>query len=158
MKERWVTAPAHYAIGAASALFVQNFLPETAGLKTRVAVGFLAAFASHISADAIPHAEHFLRGRYLAAELLLESVLMLVVLVGGSSSPLMTMIILAGMAGAAAPDGLGILNQHTGWSIVSWASDKLHVYHGKLNLFYASYFWQLVFTVLCSIYVRIKSA
>lgn len=153
-----MTAPAHYAIGAASALFVQNFLPETAGLETRIAVAFAAAFISHIPADAIPHAEHFLRGRYLALELTLETALMLFILVGASGSPLMAAVILAGMAGAAVPDGLGMLSQHTGWPVVSWTCDKLHVYHGKLKLFYASYFVQLVITVLCSIYVRIQSA
>ena len=156
--ERRVTAPAHYAIGAASALFVQNFLPVTAGLKTRIVVGFAAAFFSHIPADAVPHAEHFLRGRYLAVELVLESILMLVILVGASAGQFAAMVILAGMAGAAVPDGLGMLSQHANLPLVSWAFYKLHVYHGKLNLFYADYFVQLVITVLCSIYVRIESA
>lgn len=153
-----MTAPAHYAIGAASALFVQNFLPVFVGPKTRIAAAFAAAFATHILADAVPHAEHFLRGRYLAAELVVETIVMLVVLVGIPSSPLTAMVILAGMAGAAVPDGLGMLGRFLNWPALLWLDDKTHMFHGKLNLFYANYFLQLVFTVLCSIYVRIRSA
>ncbi len=153
-----MTAPAHYAIGAASALFAQSFLPETAGPKTRIAVAFAAAFFSHIPADAIPHAEHFLRGRHLALELILESALMLFVLIGASRTPLMGLMIAAGMAGAAVPDGLGILARHVDLPLVSWSFDKLHLTHGKLKLFYASYTIQLAVTVLCSIYVRVQSA
>lgn len=153
-----MTAPAHYAIGAASALFIQNFLPISAGPKTRIAAAFAAALVSHISADAIPHAEHFLKGCYLAMELVIETIVMLAVLVGASSSSLMAMVILAGMAGAAVPDGLGMLSRYVDWPALSWVNDKMHLFHGKFNLFYANFFLQLVITVLCSAYVRMKSS
>lgn len=153
-----MTAPAHYAIGAASALFIQNFLPETAGSKTRIAVALAAALISHILADAIPHADHFLKGRGLAMELVVETIVMLAVLVGASSSPFVAMVILAGMAGAAVPDGLGMLSRYVDLPALLWADDKMHLFHGKFNLFYANYFLQLVIMVLCSIYVRIESA
>lgn len=153
-----MTAPAHYAIGAASALFIQNFLPVSAGPKTRIAAAFAAALVSHISADAIPHAEHFLKGRYLAIELTLETMLMLGVLVGASGSPFVAMVILAGMVGAAVPDGLGMLSRCVDWPALLWVDDKMHLSHGKFNLFYANFFLQLVITVLCSIYVRQSSS
>ncbi len=153
-----MTAPAHYAIGAASALFIQNHLPAESGDKTRIACALGVAILSHVAADAIPHAEHFLKGWQLALELVIETVVMLAVLVGASSSLFTAMVILTGMAGAAIPDGLGILSNWVGWPVLSWADDKMHLFHGKLNLFYANYFLQLVITILCSIYVRIKSA
>ena len=153
-----MTAPAHYAIGAASALLVQNYLPGESSQGTRIVWAFGVAIASHIAADAIPHAEHFLKGWRLALELFVETMIMLGILVGASRSPFVAKIILAGMAGAAIPDGLGMLSRFVNWPALSWADDKMHLFHGKLNLFYANYFLQLAFTVLCSIYVRIKSA
>lgn len=153
-----MTAPVHYAVGAASALLIQEYLPEESGQESRVVWALAVAIASHIAADAIPHAEHFLKGRYLATELVVETIVMLAVLVGASSSPFVATIILAGMAGAAVPDGLGMLSRWVDWPVLSWLDDKMHLSHGKLNLFYANFFLQLVITVLCSIYVRIKSA
>lgn len=153
-----MTAPAHYAIGAASALLIQKYLPAGVGQEVRIAGAFVVAIASHIVADAIPHAEHFLRGRYLAMELVVETIVMLAVLVGASRSPLLAKIILAGMVGAAIPDGLGMLSRCVDWSALSWVDDKMHLSHGKLNLFHANLFLQLAITVLCSVYVRIKSA
>ena len=153
-----MTAPVHYAIGAASALFIQNFLPTSASTQTRIIAAFVAAIISHIAADTVPHAEHFLKGRYLAMELVVETIVMLAVLVGASRSPLVATVILAGMAGAAAPDGLGMISRYVDWPALSWVDDKIHLSHGKFNLFYASFFLQSVITVLCSIYVRIKSA
>lgn len=153
-----MTAPVHYAVGAASALLIQEYLPEESGQESRIVWALAVAIASHIAADTIPHAEHFLKGRYLATELVVETIVMLAVLVGASSSPFVATIILAGMAGAAVPDGLGMLNRWVDWPVLSWLDDKMHLSHGKLNLFYANFFLQLVITVLCSIYVRIKSA
>lgn len=153
-----MTAPVHYAIGVASALLIQNYLPAESGNKTRIICALGIAIASHIAADAIPHAEHFLKGWRLALELVVETIVMLAVLVGASSSPFVAMIILAGMAGAAIPDGLGILSQCVSWQALSWADDKMHLSHGKFNLFYANFFLQLVITVLCSIYVRVTSS
>lgn len=152
-----MTAPAHYAIGAASALLIQEYLPTGSSQRGRIAWALGVAIASHVAADAIPHAEHFLEGRYLAMELVVETIVMLAVLVGASHSPFVATIILAGMAGAAIPDGLGMLRHVVDLSVLSWADNKLHLLHGKLNLFYANFFLQLVITVLCSIYVRIKS-
>ncbi|MBI2068773.1 MAG: hypothetical protein HYT67_01570 [Candidatus Yanofskybacteria bacterium] len=153
-----MTAPAHYAIGAASALLIQNYLPVESSQGTRIAWALGIAIASHVAVDTIPHAEHFLKGRYLAVELIVETVVMLGILVGASRSPLVAKIILAGMAGAAIPDGLSMLSRCVGWPVLSWVDGKMHLSHGKLNLFYANYFLQSVFTVLCTIYVRIKSA
>src|SRR3989344_3107568 len=153
-----MTAPAHYAIGAASALLIQKYLPTDSGNEERIAWALGIAIASHIAADAIPHAEHFLKGWHLALELVVESIVMLAILVGASNSPLVAAIILAGMAGAAIPDGLGMLSHVVNFSILSWVDDKMHWSHGKLNLFYANFFLQSVITVLCSIFVRIKSA
>ena len=153
-----MTAPAHYAIGAASVLLIQNYLPVESGNKTRIACALAVAILSHVAADAIPHAEHFLKGWRLALELVIETVVMLAVLVGASRSPFVAMVILAGMAGAAIPDGLGMLSSLLGWPVLSWIDDKMHLAHGKFNLFYANYFLQLVITILCSIYVRIESA
>ena len=153
-----MTAPVHYAIGAASALLIQKYLPAGSGQEARIAWALGIAIASHIAADVVPHAEHFLKGWRLALELIAETIVMLGILIGASGSPFMAMVILAGMAGAAIPDGLGMLSRCVDWPALSWADDKMHLFHGKLNLFYANYFLQLVFTVLCSIYVRIKSA
>ncbi len=153
-----MTAPVHYAIGAASALLVQNYLPVGSGDKTRIAWALGIAIVSHVAVDAIPHDEHFLKGNYLAIELVIESVVMLAVLIGASRSPLVAKVILAGMAGAAIPDGLSMLSHCVSWPALSWVDHKLHLLHGKLNLFYANFFLQSVITVLCSIYVRIKSA
>src|SRR3989344_4490291 len=153
-----MTAPAHYAIGAASALLIQNYLPSESGDKTRIACALGIALVSHVVADAIPHAEHFLKGWHLALELVVESIVMLAILVGASNSPLVAAIILAGMAGAAIPDGLGMLSHCVNWPALLWVDHKLHLSHGKLNLFYANFFLQSVITVLCSIFVRIKSA
>lgn len=153
-----MTAPAHYAIGAASALLIQNYLPVESGNKTRIACALGIAILSHVVADTIPHAEHFLKGWRLALELIIETIVMLAVLVGASRSPFVAAIILAGMAGAAIPDGLGMLSRVVGLPVLSWIDDKMHLSHGKLNLFYANHFLQLVITVLCSTYVRIKSA
>ena len=153
-----MTAPAHYAIGAASALLIQKYLPTDSGNEERIAWALGLAIASHIAADAIPHAEHFLKGWHLALELVVESIVMLAILVGASNSPLVAAIILAGMAGAAIPDGLGMLSHVVNFPALSWVDHKLHLSHGKLNLFYANFFLQSVITVLCSIFVRIKSA
>ena len=153
-----MTAPAHYAIGAASALLIQKYLPDGSSQEARIAWALGIAIASHVAADAIPHAEHFLRGRYLGVELIVETIVMLAVLVGASRSPFVAAIILAGMVGAAIPDILGMLSRCVDWPALSWADDKMHLFHGKLNLFYANFFLQLVITVLCSIYVRIESA
>ncbi|OGN01920.1 MAG: hypothetical protein A3I26_02885 [Candidatus Yanofskybacteria bacterium RIFCSPLOWO2_02_FULL_43_10] len=153
-----MTAPAHYAIGAASALLIQNYLPAESGDKTRIAWALGIAVASHVAADAIPHAEHFLKGWHLFLELIVETTAMLAVLVGASRSPFAAAIILSGMAGAAIPDGLGMLSHCVNWPALSWVDDKTHLFHGKLNLFYATFFVQVVITILCSIYVRIKTA
>ena len=153
-----MTAPAHYAIGAASALLIQNYLPENSNQITKIVWALGVAILSHIVADAIPHAEHFLKGSRLAVELILETMVMLVILIGASSSFFVAVVILAGMAGAAIPDGLGMLSHRVNWWALLWVDNKMHLTHGKLNLFYANYFLQLVFTVLCSVYVRIKSA
>lgn len=155
-----MTAPAHYAIGAASAMFIQNFLPAQTGNKTRVAFAWLIAIGSHLGADAIPHAEHFFKGWHLALELVIETIIMMGVLVGASQTPLVAMIILAGMAGAAIPDGLGMLNQVVYLRAFSWLDIKMHYYHyhGKLPLIYANLWVQIAITVLCSCYVRTRSA
>lgn len=153
-----MTAPVHYAVGAASALFVQNFLPASAGPKTRIATALAAAVASHVAADAIPHAEHFLKGWKLAAELVVETIVMLFVLVGASRSPFVAALILAGMAGAAIPDGLSMLSRIVDLPVLSLVDGKMHLSHGKLNLFYANFFLQLAITALCSIYVRQSSS
>lgn len=153
-----MTAPVHYAIGSASALFVQKYLPIESNQETKIAWALVVAIASHIAADSIPHSEHFLRGSYLAMELVAETIVMLGVLVGASRSPFVAMVILAGMVGAAIPDGLGMLSHCVDWPSLSWVEDKMHLSHGKLNLFYANFFLQLVITVFCSTYVRIKSA
>ena len=153
-----MTAPAHYAIGAASALLIQRYLPGGSSQETRIAWALCIAIVSHIAADAIPHAEHFLKGGRLAVELVIETVVMLGVLVGASRSPFVAAVILAGMAGAAIPDGLGMLSHRVNWPALLWADNKMHLTHGKLNLFYANFFLQLVITVLCSIYVRIESS
>ena len=153
-----MTAPAHYAIGAASALLVQNYLPTESSQGTRMAWALGIAIASHIAVDAIPHSEHFLKGWQLALELIVETIVMLAILVGASRSPFVTKIILVGMVGVAIPDGLGMLSYCVNWPTLSWVDDKMHWPHGKLNLFYANLSLQLVITVLCSIYVRIKSA
>lgn len=151
-------APAHYAIGAASALFIQKYLPVESSKETRIVWAVGIAIVSHVVADAVPHTEHFLKGWRLALELAVETVVMLAVLVGVSRSPLVATIILAGMTGAAIPDGLGMLSSHVGWPALLWADNKLHWFHGRLNLFYANFFLQLVITILCSIYVRNESA
>ena len=153
-----MTAPAHYAFGAASALFIQNFIPAKSSQETRMVCAFLAAVVSHVFADTIPHAEHFLRGHYLAIELVAETILMSVVLVGASRSLFMTAIILSGMIGAAIPDGLTMLNRNVDWPILYWINSKIHATHGKLNLFYANLWIQALITALCAYYVRIKSA
>ncbi len=153
-----MTAPVHYAVGAASALFIQNYLPFETGDKTRIAWALGVAIASHATADTIPHAEPFFKGFQLVLELVVETVVMLAVLAGASRSPLVTMIILAGMAGAAVPDGLTMLNRVVNWPVLLWVDSKIHFYHGKLPLLYANLWTQLAITVLCSIYVRIKSA
>lgn len=154
-----MTAPAHYAIGAASALLIQNYLPAESSHETRIACALVAAIASHVVADAIPHAEHFLKGWHLALELIIETMVMFVVLVGASRSPIVAAIILAGMVGAAIPDGLHMLRECVGWPILSWVDDKLHFYHGKIFfLLYVNLRVQLAITILCSIFVRIKSA
>ncbi len=153
-----MTAPAHYAIGAASALLVQNYLPVESGSKTRIACALVIAIVSHVVADAIPHAEHFLKGWHLTLELVAETIVMLAVLVGASRSPLIAAVILAGMVGAALPDGLSMLRLCIDWPALSWVDGKMHFYHGKFNFLYANLWVQLVITVLCSIYVRIKSA
>jgi len=46
-------APAHYAIGAASALLIQNYLPAGSGDKTRIAWALGIAIASHVVADIV---------------------------------------------------------------------------------------------------------
>lgn len=153
-----MTAPAHYAIGAASALLIQKYLPVESSNEARIVWAVAIAIVSHIIADAVPHAEHFLKGWRLALELIAETMIMLIILVGTSSSSFMAMIILAGMVGAAMPDGLGMLNRCVNWPALSWVDHKMHWSHGKLNLFYASIFLQSVITILCSIFVRIKSA
>ncbi|GEM_PF-6446245 len=153
-----MTAPAHYAIGAASALFIQSYLPQESNNETRIVCALGVAILSHVIADAIPHDEHFLKGFYLALELFVETIVMLAILVGLSRSPFMAMIILSGMAGAAVPDGLGMLSHGVYLPALSWIDGKINFYHGKFNLFYANFFVQLVITILCSIYVRIKSA
>lgn len=152
-----MTAPAHYAIGAASVLFIQKYLPSESSNETKVVWALVIAIASHVVADAIPHDEHFLKGWQLALELAVETIVMLAVLVGASESSFMATIILAGMLGAVIPDGLGILNRCVEWPVLLWADNKIHTFHGKLNLFYANYFLQLVIIVMCSAYVRIKS-
>lgn len=153
-----MTAPAHYAIGAASALLIQNYLPAESSNNTRLVCALTIAIVSHVVADTIPHSEHFLTGWKLALELVVETLVMLSVLVGASHSPFIACVILAGMAGAAIPDGLGMLSHRINWLALSRLDDKMHLSHGKLNLFYANFFLQLVITVLCSIYVRLKSA
>lgn len=153
-----MTAPAHYAIGAASALLVQKYLPAGSSHETRIVWALGVAIASHLASDAIPHAEHFLKGWQLALELVMETIVMLVILVGASRSSFVAIIILAGMVGAAIPDGLGMLSHIVNWSALSWVDNKMHLSHGKLNLFYANFGIQLIITVLCIIYVRITSA
>ncbi len=153
-----MTAPVHYAIGAASALLIQNYLPVESSSETRVACALVVAIASHIAADVIPHAEHFLKGGYLVLELVVETMVMLAVLVGAARSPFIATVILAGMAGAAIPDGLSVLSRFVYLPALAWVDSKTHMYHSKLNLFYANLWVQLVITVLCSIYVRIRSA
>jgi len=152
-----MTAPVHYAIGAASALLIQNYLPSGSGDKTRIARALGIAIVSHVIADTIPHDEHFFTGWKLTLELIIETIVMLFVLVGASRSPFIAYVILAGMAGAAIPDGLGMLSRVVDLPVLSLVDVQMHVYHGKLNLFYANFFLQLVITVLCSFYVRIKS-
>src|SRR3989344_9013356 len=105
-----MTAPAHYAIGAASALLIQNYLPAESGDKTRIAWALGIAVASHVAADAIPHAEHFLKGWHLFLELIVETTAMLAVLVGASRSPFAAAIILSGMAGGGRPPRRGGLS------------------------------------------------
>jgi hypothetical protein len=153
-----MTAPPHYAIGAASALFIQKYLPAGSGDKTRVACALGVAILSHVAADAIPHAEHFFQGRRLALELVVETVVMLAVLVGASRSPLVAAIILAGMAGGALPDSFAILSRIIDLPVFSAINDKIQFYHGVFTPLYANLWVQVVITVLCSIYVRIKSA
>ena len=153
-----MTAPVHHAIGAASALLIQKYLPAGSSQGARMGWAFGIAILSHVAADAIPHAEHFLKGWRLWLELIVETTVMLAVLVGASRSPFVAAVILAGMAGAAIPDGLGMLSHRVSWPALLWADNKMHLTHGKLNLFYANFFLQLVITVLCSIYVRIESS
>lgn len=153
-----MTAPAHYAIGAASALLIQNYLPAGSGNKTRIACALGIAIASHVAADIIPHAEHFLKGWRLALELGVETIVMLAVLVGVSRSPLVAMIILAGMAGGAIPDGPAVLDRVVDSQVLSLINDKIQFYHGWLTPLYVNLWVQLAITILCSIYVRIKSA
>lgn len=153
-----MTAPAHYAIGAASALFVQSYLLSESSNETRIFWALIVAIISHIAADLIPHTEHFLRGRYLALELVAETILMLGILVSTSRSPFITIIILVGMIGVAIPDGLGMLRHYVNWPVLSWVDSKLHLSHGKFNLLYANFWTQLIITILCSYYVRIKAA
>ena len=152
-----MNAPAHYAIGAASALFIQKYLPVESGPETRIIWALMVAIGSHVVADAIPHSGHFLRGFYLVLELIVWTIIMLVLLVGASRTPLLAMIILAGMVGAAIPDGFSVLSRIVGWPILVWVNNGLHFYHGKLPFVYANVWVQLVITVLCSIYVRIKA-
>lgn len=153
-----MTAPVHYAVGAASALLIQNYLSAKSSRNKRIAWALGIAIVSHIAMEAIPHSEHFLKGWYLALELVVETLVTLGVLVGVARSPLVAAIILAGMAGAAIPDGFTELNHYIGLPALSWVDNKMHMYHGKFHLFYANLFLQLVITVLCSIYVRVKSA
>lgn len=153
-----MTAPAHYAIGAASALLVQSYLPAGSGNKTRIACALAVAIASHIIADTIPHFESFLVGWRLAIELAVETIVMLGVLVGVSRSPFVAKIILAGMAGAAMPDGPAVLSRVVDLPVLSVINDKIQFFHGWLPFLYANLWVQLAITILCSIYVRIKSA
>ena len=153
-----MNAPAHYAIGATSALLIQNYLPTESGPEIRVACALAVAIVSHVVADAIPHTEPSLRGGYLVLELVAETLIMLIILVGASQTPLGAVIILAGMTGAAIPDGLGMLSRSVGWPILIWVDNGLHFYHGKLPVLYVNSWAQLIVAILCSVYVRIKAA
>ena len=153
-----MNAPAHYAIGAASALLIQKYLPAESVPETRIVWALAVAIVSHVVADAVPHAEHSLGGFYLVLELIAWTWIMLIILVGASQTPFGAVIILAGMAGAAIPDGLGMLSRVVGWPILVWTDYKLHFYHGKLPFLYANLWVQLVITALCSYYVRTRSA
>src|SRR3989344_3115077 len=132
-------APAHYAIGAASALFIQKHFPAEFGSEIKILCALAIAIVSHIVADAIPHAEHFLKGRYLVLELVVETMVMLAVLVGASRSPFVATIILAGMTGAAIPDGFNMLGRCIDWPLLSWINSRINFFHGKLNFFYANF-------------------
>ncbi len=153
-----MTAPAHYAIGAASALFVQSYLPAGSDNKTRIACALVVAIASHVAADVVPHAEHFFQGWHLGLELLVESVIMLAILVGASRSPLIAKIILAGMIGGAIPDGPAVLSRVVDSPVLLEINNKIQFYHGIFTSLYVNLWVQGAITILCSIYVRTKSA
>jgi len=156
-----MTASVHLATGAASALFVQNYLSAKYDwqydIGRRYLLGFVAGLLSHIVFDAFPHAEYSLHGEALMAVLCLEGVVMMAV-IPGWQGPVMAQLLTWGMIGAALPDAFYFVGRYFDIEWLKQAHSLLHVFHGKVLFIYSSHPIQAMIAIAAVIYVRIKSA
>ena len=156
-----MTASVHLATGAASALFVQNYLSVKYDWQydvgRRYLLGFVAGLLSHIVFDAFPHAEYTQHGEALMAILCLEGAVMMAV-IPSWQGPVMAQLLTWGMIGAAVPDGLYYTGKYFSFELLERVHSLLHVFHGKVLFIYSSHPIQAMIAIAAVIYVRIKSA
>lgn len=153
-------ASVHLATGAASALFVQNYLSVKYDWRydigKRYLFGFIAGLLSHIVFDVFPHAEYSLHGEALMAVLCLEGAVMMAV-IPGWQGPVMAQLLTWGMIGAAVPDGLYYAGRYFGIEWLKQAHSLLHVFHGEAVFIYMSHPLQAAIAVASVVYVRQSS-
>lgn len=77
---------------------------ETAPIRKRLFLGFVAGFASHVLLDAFPHQEYGIEGVKLATVLFFEISLVFLFLLSPRYSLMTNAVIFLGIVGGAIPD------------------------------------------------------
>lgn len=150
-------ASTHLAVGAASALLIQEYIPVKWDIKTRYILGLGAGILSHIAFDSLGHAEYSVQGIALFSLLWVEvGVTLLAVL--GFSNRVMMPLLMWGMFWGAVPDLLYFAHEFTGIKVFELGHAILHLTHGWLITLYVNHATQIGITVCAIVYIRIRAS
>jgi len=156
-----VIASVHLSCGAASALFIQKYIPLKFKIESRCFCAFFAGLASHVAVDAWPHWEYTQTGSKLWAILLVETLFVSWALLGTSlgRSRFVAGIIFFGMVGGAVPDlSLMIWEKWFFWQPLLYFHFVMHIFHSVLPFFTIGPVLQVILAGAAIIYVQLKSA